>query len=131
MLALLLLVMQSTSQPSCFRAYVDTVALTGVVGRRTFPGAPNFESTRRGDRAEQGLYLSLPKAICTIDDSVAGPKSNVQLVQLILDSAGRAFLQNRLGHRVTMRGTLFAAHTGHHHADLLFTVIAPSPRSPQ
>ena len=128
MLALaLLLAIQSASQPSCFRANVDTVSLTGVVGRRTFPGAPNFESTRRGDRAEQGLYLSLTKVICTIDDSVAGPKSKVQLIQLVLDSAGSAFLRNRLGQRVTLRGTLFGAHTGHHHADLLLTVIPPSP----
>ena len=129
MFAILLLVLQSTSQPSCFRANVDTVALTGVLGRRTSPGAPNFESTRRGDLAEQGLYLSLTKAICTVDDSVAGPKSNVQLVQLVLDSAGSAFLKNRLGQRVTIRGTLFGAHTGHHHADLLLAVIAPPPRT--
>ena len=120
---LLILAIQSPSQSACFRADVDTVSLTGVVGRRTNPGAPNFESMRRGDRAEQGLFLSLTKAICTRDDSVAGPKVNVRLIQLVLDSAGTAFLKNRLGQRVTLRGTLFGAHTGHHHADLLLSVV--------
>lgn len=125
----LLLALQSSSPPACFRANVDTVALTGVVGRRSLPGAPNYQSIRAGDRAEQGLYLALTKAICTRDDSVAGPKSNVTLVQLVLDSAANNYLKNRLGQRVTLRGTLFGAHTGHHHADLLLSVvptIAPS-----
>ena len=75
---------------------------------------------------EPGLYLSLTDAICTKDDSIAGPKAKVTLVQLVLDSAGSAYLKNRLGQRVTLRGTLFGAHTGHHHADLLLAVVPPN-----
>jgi hypothetical protein len=48
-------------------------------------------------------------------------------VQLILNREGYGRLRPYVGRRVTLRGTLSGAITGHHHAPLLLTVIEPVP----
>jgi hypothetical protein len=117
----------------CLRSEPDTVALTGVLRRHTYPGAPNYESVANGDAPETGYYLHLLTPVCTApeaepDDAQVG----IRVLQLVLDSAGYARLRSRLGSRVSLRGTLFASFTGHHHAPLLLTPLPPygPPRAP-
>lgn len=115
----------------CFNTWTDTVSVTGALERLTFPGPPNYESIAQGDTAEPGFYLRLAHPICTKADEVSDAQRNVRLVQLVLDSAGYAALRPQLGHRVTLRGTVFGQHTGHHHAPVLLTPIlgvASDPR---
>jgi Domain of unknown function (DUF4431) len=113
--------------PICLRYDPDTVALTGTLRRQTFPGPPNYEDIKAGDAPETGFYLGLASPICTIasPDSANdnnGSLNGVQLVQLVLDSAGYAHLGPRVGQSVTIAGTMFAAFTGHHHAPVLLRV---------
>jgi hypothetical protein len=114
--------------PVCLRYEPDTVAIAGILTRKTFPGRPSYESVKEGDEPETGFYLEVPIPVCTIasPDSASdnnGSLHDIRLVQLVLDSAGYARLKPRLGRQVTLRGTLFAAFTGHHHAPMLLRVV--------
>lgn len=106
----------------CIHYDTDTVSLTGRLSRETLPGPPNYESVRRGDAPETGFYLTLPAPVCTMDGATRDLDSITKL-QLVLDSAGYARLRPSLGTTATVRGTLFAAVTGHHHTPALVWVV--------
>lgn len=111
----------------CLLYEPEVVSLTGALRRETFPGPPNYESVAKGDEAETGLYLHLRHPVCTVGMGKDSPDrytvEGVKVVQLVLDSGGYQRLRARLDQEVTLRGTLFAAHTGHHHAPLLLKVV--------
>jgi hypothetical protein len=110
----------------CLSYEPDTVRVTGTLQRLTFPGRPNYESVAEGDEPEAGFYLLLATPICTKGDTIAPdafPIAAADTVQLVLDSAGYDRLRLSLGRNVTLSGTLFARHTGHHHAPLLLQVL--------
>jgi hypothetical protein len=113
------------AQAACLRYEPDTVRILGKLTRRTFYGPPGFGEDPKHDAKEVGFYLESPVALCTLKSSDNEAKSGVKLVQLVLDSAGYARLRPRLGTSVALRGTLFAAITGHHHAPILLTVAHP------
>lgn len=121
------------SEP-CARYAPVSVTLSGKLERMTFPGRPNFESVAEGDEAETGFYLLLSKKLCVDGDKDAAdsyPQSGVGLIQLVLDKEGYEKLLPSLGRNVTLEGTLYAAHTGHHHAPVLMqngTVVNTSVR---
>jgi hypothetical protein len=118
----------ATTAPSlaCLRYEPDTVRLTGRLVRRTFYGAPGYGENPKHDEKETGCYLELRQPVCTMADRYYEAKTSVRLIQLVLDSAGYARLRSSVGKSVTLRGTLFAAFTGHHHAPILLTVVSPS-----
>jgi len=109
----------------CLSYEPDTSSLSGALERRTYPGPPNYESVARGDEAETGFYLSLRRGICVTRnlDEMNEPTAGVRRVQLVLDQRGYERLRPHLGKHVTVRGTLRHSHTGHHHAELLLTVV--------
>jgi hypothetical protein len=118
----------SAAPNACLRYGPDTVAITGVLSRRTFFGAPGFGEEPKRDEKETGFYLDLPRAICTVpgrDSDIDNAKKSVQRVRLVLDSAGYARLRPFLRKSVTLRGTLFGEITGHNHAPLLLDVLKP------
>src|SRR4051794_28659648 len=102
----------------CLRYEPDTVRISGILTRETFPGRPNYESIQDGDEPETGFYLHLPRPLCmhgSAGDDVNHDTTGVTHVQIVLDPAGFNALRPYLGTIVDLRGTLFAAHTGHHH----------------
>ena len=109
----------------CLAYGPDTVTLSGTLERRTYPGRPNYESVARGDEAETGFYLALPRSVCVSRslDEINQPTVGVSRVQLVLNRPAYARLRPYLMKRVTVRGTLFHSHTGHHHAELLLHVL--------
>ncbi len=111
----------------CLRYGPDTVSITGKLARHTFYGAPGFGEDPKHDEKETGFYLDLPTPVCTLAgrDEVDRPLDDVRRVQLVLDAEGYARLRPFLGKRVTLRGTLFGAITGHHHAAILLDVLKP------
>jgi hypothetical protein len=109
-------------EPACLSYEPALVAITGKLERQTYPGPPNYESVEKGDKAETGFYLSLATPICvnaTPDDDLNYEQRDVRLVQLNLDDKGFDELRPYLGGLIEVRGTLYAAHTGHHHAPLV------------
>lgn len=113
---------------ACLRYGPDTVRVSGTLRRLTFPGPPNYEDVRTGDEPETGFYLEPAAPLCSAggsDEELGGPHSDIRLIQLVLDSAGYATLRPQLGRSVALQGTLFEAHTGHHHAPVLLDVLEP------
>jgi len=117
--------LDTDARGACVGYEPDTVALTGQLSQRTYPGRPNYESVARGDEAETGFYVTVETPICATRhlDEVNAPTAGVRTVQLVLDQAGYSRLRPSIGRTVTVRGTLFHAHTGHHHAELLLNVL--------
>lgn len=115
-------VLPAGADAGCLEYAPAQVTLSGTLKRLTFPGRPNYESTSRGDEPETHFYLALHKPLCTVGDPESAdsyPQQNVSLVQLVLDDSGYAKLKPRLGQKMALSGTLFAAHTAHHHAPVL------------
>lgn len=93
--------------------------LEGVLIARTFPGPPNFESVKAGDRPERYWLLRLPHPICVAaSPSEAGAK-NVREIQLILKPEDFARHRALQGKKVTAEGDLMSALSGHHHTPIL------------
>jgi hypothetical protein len=95
---------------------------------KVFPGPPNYESIKRGDRAETAIILSLATPTCTTannstPDDTSIPEANIRDVQLVLNKPADWKLAKRLlGKPVVLSGTLFHAHTGHHRTKVLLNV---------
>jgi hypothetical protein len=122
MLALLL---AAATAQSCLalpgEAGEAAVTLEGRLSVHAFPGPPDYEDLGHGDRPERTYILTLARPLC-LDDrgNFVAPNQRFSRVHLYAGGdALRSRLRAALGHRVRVRGTGFAAHTGHHHAPLV------------
>lgn len=105
----------------------DVVEVSGIVDIFTFPGPPGYEDTRMGDMPESCPYLKLdypididlsPNTNTLTNDE---PKKNIRVLELVLHYDGR-WPEMIHGSHVWVKGTLFAALTGHHHTRVLMDV---------
>jgi len=102
------------------------VELNGVIKTLQFPGPPNYESIKNGDRDESGPYLILDNPIDIeltpkIQIGNDEPRQNVKLIQLIVHT-NSDWEKIKQGNYVRILGVLFNAQTGHHHARVLLEV---------
>ena len=108
--------------------YGATVSLTGTLRSQVFPGPPNYESVRRGDRKETAIILKLVTSACTAGSDPQGvdvPESNISEMQLVIVKKAHWKLVRRLmGQYAIVTGTLFHAHTGHHRTKVLVNVAS-------
>jgi len=106
--------------------YGPTVAVTGKLSSRIFPGPPNYMSIRKGDQKETVILLTLTQPVCTTGNDPAGidvPEKGLRNIQLaITKDEDWPVIRRLLGKRVTVSGTLFHAHTGHHRTKVLMDV---------
>ena len=106
--------------------YGPTVSLKGTLRSRVFPGPPNYESIRRGDRKETAIILTLVARACTTGNdpqSFEVPEADIREIQLVVSKDAHWKTVRRLmGKRALVTGTLFHAHTGHHRTKVLVTV---------
>ncbi len=123
---LLGLTVATSGTAACLSYEPAVVVLRGHVERKTFPGAPSFESIESGDQPETGFYLVPDKPLCVKagKGDYDGPVSDVRLVQLVLDKAGYQRLRPLLGKQVELRGSLFGAVSAHHHTPVLLDKVA-------
>ena len=114
-------------QRSCLRYEPDTVRVSGTLARHMYYGAPRYGEDPKHDEKEIGFYLDLAVPLCMRPggDGVDVAKSGIRRIQLLLDEDGYARLRPLLGERVSLRGTLFGAITGHHHTPVLLSVLKP------
>lgn len=103
----------------------DSVRLTGTISKKTFPGPPNYESIRKGDKPETYWVLHLSSPVCTKASGDNDAESNVTDLQLILTRKQYALYKKFVGRkkRVTVKGKLSHAITGHHHTPVLMEVV--------
>ena len=110
----------------CLSYEPSVVALHGVLIRKTFAGPPNYSDIRKGDKAETSLFLNLDWPVCVnVDKSepdLNPSRKNISRVQLVLEVGTYGRYGALLGKTVLATGTLFGAHTGHHHTPVLLTV---------
>ncbi len=115
------------AQESQKKEWVDywpaIVEVKGKLGVKTFFGPPNFGENPKTDAKERSWILSLDKPINVRakdeTDPISGPSvDNVRELQLVLHEPRRELI----GKKVIIKGTLFHAHTGHHHTDVLMDV---------
>lgn len=102
------------------------VSLHGTLVQETVAGPPNYRDIRKGDDPETIWVIKLELPIC-VDADKAQPdlnprRRNVRKVQLVLDNEHGERANSLRGKRVVATGTLFGAHTGHHHTPVLLPV---------
>jgi hypothetical protein len=71
-------------------------------------------------------FVELRSPVCVLEDK-ADPDLNssqdqVREIQLVLQSTMYKAYSGLIGRHVVAQGTLFGAHTGHHHTPVLLTV---------
>jgi hypothetical protein len=110
----------------CLKYWPTVVTLTGTLRSQVFPGPPNYESIKRGDRKETATILTLVAHACTTDEDSQDfndAETNIREVQLlVLNAAHWKIIRRLIGKRATVTGTLFHAHTGHHWTKVLIDV---------
>ena len=126
-LLLVVSAVEATAQ-DCFSYEADAVQLTGTISKKTFPGLPNYESIQRGDQPETYWILHLGSPVCTTAGADSDAESSVTDLQLILTQKQYALYRKFVGRkgRVTIKGKLMHAHTGHHHTPVLMEVTSIS-----
>jgi hypothetical protein len=126
---LLLLLIASASafaQANCLSYDPAQVNVMGTILRKTFPGPPNYESVRRGDKPETIWILHLDNPVCVTGntDEINQPERRLTDLQLALDgdeyTRFRKFIGGQI--RVQVTGKLFHAHTAHHRTSVLLEV---------
>ena len=119
--------LEAQNPPACVSYEPSVVQLKGKIVRKTFPGPPNYESIKRGDKAEKFWLLVLSQPICVQQDKKdpdANPaQQDIRQIQLVFGDANAYEIHKELvGKNVVASGTLFGAHTGHHRTPVLLTV---------
>jgi hypothetical protein len=117
----------------CERFEPASAVLTGTLRQATAPRVTHY-GAHRNERFERYFVLELARPLCV--RGIAGDALNdrtrdgVTRVELVLDAPEWRALHGRVGARVVLRGTLFTAHTAHHHTDVLLTVreVLRAPR---
>jgi hypothetical protein len=119
---------QTAASSHCLSYEPSVVTLTGTLVRKTFPGPPNYEDVRHGDRPETYWFLKLSKPVC-VDEDKAQPDLNpahkkIRTIQLVVPVEFYKKYKDLLGQQVVVTGTLFGAHTAHHVTPVLLTVVS-------
>jgi Domain of unknown function (DUF4431) len=117
---------QTAASSHCLSYEPSVVTLTGTLVRKTFPGPPNYEDVRHGDRPETYWFLKLSNPIC-VDEDKAQPDLNpahkdIRTIQLVVSSELYKKYKYMMGLRVVATGRLFGEQTIHHRTPVLLTV---------
>jgi hypothetical protein len=117
---------QTMPQSRCLSYEPAVVTLSGSLVRKTFPGPPNYESVKKGDKPETSWFLDLTEKVCINEDKAEpdlNPKeSGIHEIQLVLRPEQYQQNKRMVGRKVVATGTLFGEHTAHHHTPVLLAV---------
>ena len=109
----------------------DEIVVVGALSRETFAGPPNYESVDKGDKAETYWILTVrePITFCPLADAKGRPHpiGSVNRFQLVLDENTPGLRQALIARYALVSGTIFVAHTGHHHTAALIKVTQLRP----
>jgi hypothetical protein len=111
------------AEDTCLKYEPTTIELTGIMKQVTFPGPPNYQSVREGDKPERCWVLYPQKTICVDGDpnnTINVAERNVKSLQLIINGYDK--YRSLLGQKVRVKGELMHAITGHHHTSVLINV---------
>lgn len=109
----------------CLSYEPKVVKANGTVVKETFPGRPNYESIKNGDKPEVYWILKLVKPICvtgTEGNDINTSETGITEMQLVLNDKQYKKYKKMVGQKVVVTGTLFHSHTVHHKTNILITV---------
>ena len=127
LLARLLSALAAAPAEPCFHFEPAPAAISGKLVKKTFPGPPNFENIKAGDRPETYWFVELREPICLVgtpgDELNSQGVNDVKLVQLLLVHDEYKSHGQLVGKKVQATGTFTVGVSGHHHAPVLLQVV--------
>lgn len=111
----------------CLESEPAVVKIKGKYSQKTFPGPPNYESIKNGDRSETQWILKFDNPVCvnrTPQEEFWTKRAilNVKKVTLVLSQSMYKKYESLMLRKVVVTGTLWEAHTAHHRTRILITV---------
>ncbi len=100
---------------------VSTVS--GILTLEKFWGPPGYGEDTTVDKVETEYILVLEKPITVVANDSSGNFEETRSGIFKLEIVAGTNLDQFLGKRVTMTGGFFGAVTGHHHTDVLLTLV--------
>lgn len=101
----------------------EEVELSGILHKEVYPGPPEYMSVEMGDRPEEVIILTLKNPIDVVSKDREGPnepEENIYELQVVF--TGSIPSVSQMGQEITLRGSLYHAHTAHHRRNVLLTV---------
>ena len=111
-----------TVAASCLHYSGSSVTLAGKVKLQKFFGPPNFGENPDTDSHEVQAILLLAKPICVDENPKDYEKAEQNQMQVTLVPLHHENLRNYEGKQIIVQGTLYHAHTGHHHTPVLMEI---------
>lgn len=99
--------------------------IEGTLITRLYYGPPGYGEDPNNDEQEYPFILLLDdpiKVIAEDADIYTSDISNVLEIQLVLNKDEVDIVKQYKNKHIKIQGTLFSAHTGHHHTDVLVDV---------
>ena len=117
----------ATIAEDCLNYELQKVQLEGILYQKSFPGPPNYEDIKKGDKEEVYWLIKTTKKFCVNDtkDNWTVKLVNQSEVQLIIMDPVFDLYETKkslLGKKVMVKGTLFPQMSGHHKTEVLITV---------
>ncbi len=112
----------AATESHCLKYEPAVVSLRGTLISRTFPGPPNYESIRKGDRPERVLLLLLDEPVCVDGDPGSELNQKTELGAVLIQVGPPDSGWKFVGRRVLITGTLMLRHTGHHRTAVLLNL---------
>lgn len=114
---------QPTHQSKTFFYEPEEVELSGTLHKTVYPGPPEYMSVEMGDCPEEVVILTLKDPIdiqIKGEDNFNEPEKGVRELQVVFsDSIPSA---HQMKEEISLKGTLYHAHTAHHRRRVLMTV---------
>ena len=106
----------SAAQAACLKYEPTRVRLTGTIASKVDFGPPGYGEDPKRDSREGHLYFNLDHSVCVVaapNDLDNETERNVKVMQMVYYDR-YPFQRTWLGKHVSVEGTLFHGHTGHH-----------------
>jgi hypothetical protein len=111
----------SASMP-CLHYGGGPVTLTGKVEFKIFYGPPNYGENPETDSRETQAILLLSEPICVHANPGNTEESEQNQTEVTLVPYNNENLEDYMEKEIIVQGTLYHAHTGHHHTPVLMEI---------
>lgn len=101
----------------------EEVEVSGLLHEIIYPGPPEYMSIEMGDQPEKTTILTLGEPINVAikkEDGLNEPEQGVRQLEVVFRDSVPS--ENQMKGEITLKGTLFHSHTGHHHRRVLIMV---------
>ncbi len=99
-------------------------SVRGRILKEIYPGPPNYESVKNGDKPMKYWFLKTERPICSYESDMTTDEltkiASQNKFQLVIDDYDK--YKNKQGKLVTVHGMPYSRHTGYHNTALLIEV---------